>query len=217
MKLLPYAMGLSFGLLPTVAWAVPSNFGHPYPMPRGMLAAAALGQFQPGEGVTAGLGGAYGLTSAQGLSFSATRAPSGDYALGLGAGHSFGFWGNHAKLGVSASKLVGDAPVAGAVALDIGRALTDRISVYGEVGRAISAGAPGTLRYATALEYALTRDLSVDVEYLGGITPAGHNGLLCSDLSLALGRGQITATVMVPQSPVLGSLTYTVGTSWRLI
>jgi hypothetical protein len=217
MRLQSCALGLAFGLLPGAAWAVPSNFGHPHAVPRGLLAAAAIGQVQFGEGLSAGLGGVYGLTDAHGLTFSATRGPSGDVALGLGTGAAFGFWGNQAKLGVSAAKVLGSPTTAGSVALDVGRTLTDRIAAFGEMGVSVVPGSPGALRYASALEYSLTRDLSVDVEYLGSLTSAGHSDQICGDVSLSLGKGQITATVAVPRAPVLGSPTYTLWTSWRLI
>ncbi|MBM3267770.1 MAG: hypothetical protein FJZ01_08995 [Candidatus Sericytochromatia bacterium] len=216
MKPLICAMPLAL-LAPATAWAVPANFGHPYPMPPGVLAAAALGQFSVGEGLTTGIGGAYGVTAAQGVTFSATRNPSGDYALGLGAGTTFGFRGNAAKLGVSAAKTLGTAPVAGSIALDVGRPLTDRLTLYSEVATTYLPGSPGRLRYASAIEYAVTRDLAVDIEYLGGLSPAGHSDLVCGDVSLSLGRGQVTATVAVPRYPEPGSPTYSLGTSWRFL
>lgn len=220
MRLALVSVGLASGLGAGPVWAVPSNFGHPYPVPARMFAAALVGQYQVGEGLTAGLGGAYGLNDRQGFTFSATRSPEGTFGLGVGAGSAFYMLGSQAKIAVSASQALvpgADLPApAGAVALDIGRQLGERVAVFGELGTALSAGGGAALKYASSVEFALTPWASIDLEYLGGLSARGRSGVLSTNLAMSFGRGQLTGTVLVPREPVPADPVYLVGTTWIL-
>lgn len=218
--LAPAPAALALALCAAPAWSIPTNFGHPYPVPAGMFATALFGQYQLGEGLTAGLGGAYGFNDQQGFSFSAMRSSVGSYGLGLGAASAFYMLGNQAKIGISAQQALipgSDIPApAGAVMLDVGRQLGDRFAVFGEVGSSLAAGGSPSLRYASSVEFALTPWASIDLEYLGGVSARGRSETLSTNLSMSLGRGQVTGTVLVPRAPVAADPMYLVGTSWRL-
>ncbi len=211
---------LALALCAGPAWAVPSNFGHPYPVPAGMFATALIGQYEFADGLTAGFGGAYGFNERQGFSFSATRSPGGYYGFGVGAGSAFYMLGNQAKVGVSASQgLVpgtGLPAPAGSVALDVGRQLGDRFAVFGELATSLAPGGSPNMRYASSVEFAITNWASVDLEYMGGLSAKGRSETLSTNLSMSLGRGQVTGTILVPRAPVAGDVIYLVGTSWRL-
>lgn len=220
MRLALASVGLALPLGAGPVWAVPSNFGHPYPVPARTFATALVGQFLVGEGLTAGLGGAYGLNDRQGFTFSATRSPEGSIGLGVGAGSAFHMLGSQAKIAVSASQAVvpgaGLPAPAGAVALDFGRQVGERFAVFGELGTALSAGGGASLKYASSVEFALTPWASVDVEYLGGLSARGRSEALSTNVAMSFGRGQITGTVLVPRVPVPAAPVYLVGTSWIL-
>lgn len=205
------------------AWAIPSNFGSPFNPPRGMFVNIGGLQMQSDRTWDVSLGGAYGLTRHIAPSYSLERTNSGSDIVGLGAGTAGEIGGFYARIGLSASDVLESrGGPSYALSVDWGRPLGLGFATYGELGGGLSpestAGArmsPG-LDYDQALELAVNRFVSVDVEYLGGLSPAGRSEDLCADVSAALGRTYLTGTVIVPRAPVPAAPIYLVSTAFQM-
>ena len=221
-RFLPVLAGAGPLLVALPAYAIPSNFGSPFNPPRGMVFNMLEAQVQSDRSWDLALGGAYGLTRHIAPDWSFERTSTGQNVLGLGAGTAGAIAGFYAKFGVTASKVLG-TPLGPSYsqAMDWGRPLIGGLATFGEIGGGLSQAAPGLalapgFNYSQDLEIALTSALSLDVEYLGGLSAAGRSEYLCSDLTAALGRTYLTATVMLPRAPQAAPPVYLITTDFSL-
>ncbi|MBU6428682.1 MAG: hypothetical protein KGR26_06720, partial [Cyanobacteria bacterium REEB65] len=211
------------GSLASPAAAIPTHFGSPFNPPRSLGLALLEAQVQSDRSWNLSLGGAYGITRHIAATWSLEHASSGDDLLGLGLGTAGEIGGFFARFGLSGSKSIrsGLGP-SYALTMDWGRPLAKGLSTFGELSGGLAPTASPGLSFAPgftynqALELALASTVSLDFEYLGGVSAAGRSEFLCADLSAALGRTFWTATVMLPRSPQATPPLYLLSTAVRL-
>ena len=204
------------------AFAIPDNFGSPFNPPPKMFFATDGLQVQSDHSWTMSLGGSYGLSRFIAPDFSLERTSSGADILGIGGGTAGMVGSFFVRIGLTASQALG-SPLAPTynVAVDWGRPLGWGLTTYGELGGGLTASEPSALMtpgldYNQALELAINPVWSADVEYLGGLTPAGRSEVMCADLTASLGRTFVTGTVMFPRAPQAASPIYLVSTDFLL-
>ncbi len=213
---------LTILLAPRPALAIPDNFGSPFNPPPRMFFATDGFQVQSDRSWSLSLGGSYGLSRFLAPDFSLERTSSGANILSIGGGTA-GMVGNFfVRIGLTASQTLG-LPLAPTcnLAIDWGRPLGWGLTTYGELAGGLTAAEPSALMtpgldYNQALELAINRFWSADLEYLGGLSPAGRSEVMCADLTASLGRTFVTGTVMFPRAPQAAPPVYLVSTDFLL-